>query len=205
MITIPGFHQGKVFTKYQVISWFEENYPKIKKATVAASLIQLSTNMQGRVHYSPKPGEDDLFFQEKSGHFRLYDPATDPPPIYEAAPQETSEETSRFPGDDQQDMGGAPKIALHEYSSEFSLMTIIREGVPMTLEQLGQQADAKQAVKQTGLEAVAALMGWNLWPEYEFEPWRSFEAEAGSDSGSTSEGKKTFVEAGCSVDEWNHT
>lgn len=60
--------------------FFTTHYPKIKEGTVAAHLIRFSTNAPSRVHNHPKPGEDNLF-QLDGSHFRLYDPATDPPPI----------------------------------------------------------------------------------------------------------------------------
>jgi endonuclease len=81
---------GQSFTRQQAIDWFGQNYPKIKKGTVHCHLIRLSTNAPTRLHYSAKPEEDDVFFQLDGSHFRLYDPAHDPPPIREAktAPDE---------------------------------------------------------------------------------------------------------------------
>ncbi len=76
-----GLKPGEVFTRDRVVSWFAQNYPKIKVSTISAHLLRLSTNAPSRVHYHPKAGEDDLFYQIDSGHFRLYDAAADPPPI----------------------------------------------------------------------------------------------------------------------------
>ena len=76
----PGQH----FNKQQAIGWFADHYPKIKKGTITAHLIRLSTNAQSRVHYNAKPHEDDLFFQLDGSRFRLYDPKQDPQPIYSA-------------------------------------------------------------------------------------------------------------------------
>ena len=76
--------EGAVFSKQQAINWFAKNYPKIKPGTVTAHLIRLSTNAPTRTHYSAKPGEDDVFFQVDGSHFRLYQPAQDPSPIYTA-------------------------------------------------------------------------------------------------------------------------
>jgi endonuclease len=72
---------GQVITRDAIVNWFSTRYPKIKEGTVAAHLIRLSTNAPSRHHYSAKPGEDDVFFQTDGSHFRLYDPAKDPPPI----------------------------------------------------------------------------------------------------------------------------
>lgn len=73
---------GQPFTKQQAIDWFAEHYPKIKTGTITAHLVRLSTNAQSRLHYNPKPNQDDLFFQLDGGHFRLYDPNQDPAPIH---------------------------------------------------------------------------------------------------------------------------
>jgi hypothetical protein len=43
----------------------------------------MSTNAPSRVHYNvSSQGEDDLLYQIDSQRFRLYDPSSDPPPIY---------------------------------------------------------------------------------------------------------------------------
>ncbi len=86
MVEDLGLEKGEILSKDQVVAWFAEHYPKIKRGTVSAHLTRLSTNAPSRVHYGAKPTDDDLFFKvDKSGrsHFRLYDPESDPPPIYE--------------------------------------------------------------------------------------------------------------------------
>ncbi len=81
MVTEMPITPGQVVTKDAVLNWFATHYPKIKEGTVAAHLIRLSTNAPSRLHYSAKPGDDDVFFQLDGSHFRLYHPANDPPPI----------------------------------------------------------------------------------------------------------------------------
>lgn len=81
MVNEMPISAGQVVTKDAVLGWFATHFPKIKEATVAAHLIRLSTNAPSRIHYSAKSGEDDVFFRLDGSHFRLYDPATDPPPI----------------------------------------------------------------------------------------------------------------------------
>lgn len=50
---------------------------------ISAHLLRLSTNAPSRIHYGVNSiGEDDLFYQIDSNQFRLYDPKTDPSPIY---------------------------------------------------------------------------------------------------------------------------
>ena len=73
---------GTVFSKQDAVAWFRSKYPKIKTGTVTAHLIRLSTNAQSRTHYNAKSGEDDVLYQIDGSHFRLYQPAQDPPPVY---------------------------------------------------------------------------------------------------------------------------
>lgn len=89
MIPALGIEQDQVFTRDQARSWFKENYPKIKEGTIAAHLLRFSVNAPSRVHFSAKPGEDDVFFQLDGSHFRLYSQLKDPPPIYEKSSNES--------------------------------------------------------------------------------------------------------------------
>jgi len=78
-----------VLTREEVSRWFESKYPKIKPATISAHLSKLSINAPSRVYYGVNlSGDDDLFFQIDGGHYRLYKPLTDPPPIYEKRTEE---------------------------------------------------------------------------------------------------------------------
>jgi len=75
--------EGGHFSRREIVSWFNDNYPKIKKGTITAHLIALSTNAPSRVHYKVKStGEHDLLFQIDSSNFRLYDKEKDSQPIY---------------------------------------------------------------------------------------------------------------------------
>jgi endonuclease len=82
MVEAFDLQNGQSFLKLRAIDWFSQNYPKIKRGTITAHLIRLSTNSVNRLHYKPKPGEDDLFFQVDSNHFRLYNFELDPLPIH---------------------------------------------------------------------------------------------------------------------------
>jgi Endonuclease NucS C-terminal domain len=74
---------GGHFTRQEILNWFQGNYPKIKKGTVNAHLIVMSTNAPSRVHHNISPGgADDLLFQMDRSNFRLYARDSDPPPIY---------------------------------------------------------------------------------------------------------------------------
>jgi hypothetical protein len=85
MLEQLGLQGGQVISKEKAIRWFADRYPKIKQATISAHLIRFSTNAPSRLHYNARPGEEDLLFQIDGGHFRRYDPAKDPPPIYEGS------------------------------------------------------------------------------------------------------------------------
>ena len=76
--------QEDIIRREDVFAWFKNKYPKIKDGTISAHLLQASINAPSRVHYNVNPnGEDDLFYQIDSQRFRLYNPSTDPAPIYE--------------------------------------------------------------------------------------------------------------------------
>jgi len=79
-----------VFSRETTKNWFKEHYPKIKDGTVNAHLLRMSVNAPSRVHHSLVKGEDDLFYQIDSQKFRLYDPKTDPTPVYDAEDPESS-------------------------------------------------------------------------------------------------------------------
>jgi hypothetical protein len=81
MVREIGLRPSDIIDRDQVTRWFAKRFPLVKEGTIAAHLIRLSTNAPSRLHYSPKPKDDDLFFQLESGRFRLYDSATDPAPI----------------------------------------------------------------------------------------------------------------------------
>lgn len=82
---------GQTISRDQAVSWFAQNYPKIKRSTVTAHLLRLSTNAPSRVHHNAKPA-DDLFFQTDSDHYRLFHAATDPAPIYSSSEDLASRE-----------------------------------------------------------------------------------------------------------------
>ena len=83
MVKEKELKPDEMITRDEVISWFAENYPQIKKTTIAAHLLKMSTNAHSRIHYNVNlNGQDDLFFQIDSQKFRLFKPESDPNPIY---------------------------------------------------------------------------------------------------------------------------
>lgn len=81
MVEALQLKDGMTFTRQQAINWFAHYFPKIKSGTISAHLIRLSTNAQSRTHYNAKPFDDDVFYQQDNGHYRLFDSSTDPAPI----------------------------------------------------------------------------------------------------------------------------
>lgn len=84
LIERKPLREGGHFSRKEIISWFGTKYPKIKKGTINAHLVLLSTNATSRVHYNVNPnGSHDLLYQLDSSNFRLYDKENDSVPIYE--------------------------------------------------------------------------------------------------------------------------
>lgn len=104
---------GQQFTKRQVVDWFSRNYPRVKVGTVSAHLIKLSTNAPSRHHYNARPG-DDVFFQLDRGHFRLYEPKTDPAPIYEPTVTTGNSTSGAQGGGDEPEPTGSAEFAYEE-------------------------------------------------------------------------------------------
>jgi len=75
---------GQTFTRSDVVRWFAEHYPKIKRATVNIHVDGMSTNNTIRKHHqNVKPGSGhDLFYKLGPDQFRLWNQETDPAPLY---------------------------------------------------------------------------------------------------------------------------
>lgn len=101
MVNQKNLTRDKIISRNDVILWFQENYPKIKKGTITAHLLKMSTNAHSRIHYNVNSdGHDDLFFQIDSQNFRLYEPGVDPQPIYSREEEiQTEEEVADEPNE----------------------------------------------------------------------------------------------------------
>ena len=109
------------FTRAEILSWFKEKYPKLKQASINAHLTIMSTNAPSRLHHSLKPnGEDDFLFQMDRSTFRLYDKATDPPPIYKSETDGNGLEE----GDSEED-GDEGNSEGHEFAYEKDLKNFL--------------------------------------------------------------------------------
>ena len=93
MIVDLDIQEGQVIKRDEIHSWFKTNYPLVKPGTVSAHLLKMSINAPSRIHYYVDPnGNDDLLFQIDSKKFRLYNPNSDPDPIYIRQEEEGEQE-----------------------------------------------------------------------------------------------------------------
>lgn len=76
-----NYKMGETINKEEIVEWFSKNYPKIKSNTVGCHIIKFTTNHRTRVHYGATP-KNDLLFQLADKRLRLYNPNSDPKPIY---------------------------------------------------------------------------------------------------------------------------
>ena len=76
---------GETIERQQIVRWFRDNYPKIKSNTVSAHITKFTTNHHTRKHYQATPQFDKLF-QLQDKRLRLYNPESDPKPIYPSDP-----------------------------------------------------------------------------------------------------------------------
>lgn len=77
--------EGQVFHKAEAVAWFAERYPRIKSTTVKLHIEGMAINngTQRKHHLNIRPGSGhDLFFKLGSDQFRLWDPKSDPAPVY---------------------------------------------------------------------------------------------------------------------------
>ena len=83
MVSDLSLQKGDILERDRINSWFKQKYPLIKPGTISAHLLKLSINAPSRIHYNvDQNGKDDLLYQIDSKKFRLYNPSSDPDPIY---------------------------------------------------------------------------------------------------------------------------
>jgi len=121
MVATLQVNKGQTITKSEIESWFQKNYPKIKKGTITSYLVRMSTNAPGRIHHNPKP-YDDFFFQLDGSRFRLYDSTTDPPPISNTGEPSTSKGSS---ADTIEDSSISDSEAASEFAYESDLKNFL--------------------------------------------------------------------------------
>lgn len=75
---------GQIFDKKYAVDWFGQQYPDIRPTTIQMHVEGMAVNSLTRKHHpNIKVGSNhDLFYKVGPGRFRLWDPKSDPAPIY---------------------------------------------------------------------------------------------------------------------------
>jgi hypothetical protein len=107
---------GQIFEKKQAVDWFAKHYPNIKPTTVQMHVEGMAINSGARKHHhniKPNSGHN-LFFKTAPGKFRLWEPTTDPQPIYrEQISADVDNVTDDISEDDQSETnGGSQEFAF---------------------------------------------------------------------------------------------
>jgi hypothetical protein len=111
---------GDTLNKEEIVNWFSQNYPKIKSNTVGCHIIKFTTNHRTRIHYGAS-SKFDMLFQLTDKRLRLYNPESDPKPIYKK--DEIIEEDS-------------DEKKVYEDSSQFAYESHLRDYLVNNLHQI---------------------------------------------------------------------
>lgn len=128
---------GQVFKKSEVTQWFDENYPNIKPNTVAMHVEGFATNNgRHRSHHKnirPETGWD-LFFKLGPGEFRLFEPESDPAPLYDlsdTATQKTENDTNGSEEDLVERFEEIDAEELREFAYEQDLQNFLAKNIEL--------------------------------------------------------------------------
>jgi RecB family endonuclease NucS len=101
---------NQTFSKSDVVPWFGEHYPKVKRNTVGMHVEGMSINNALRKHHpSIKAGSGhDLFFKLGPDRYRLWSQDNDDQPLYKAELEKnvTADQASSIEDDEEADNGG---------------------------------------------------------------------------------------------------
>jgi hypothetical protein len=110
---------GQIFDKASVAKWFATHYPKIKRNTVHMHVEGMSVNNTVRKHHpSIRRGTGyDLFYKLGPDQFRLWNPETDPAPLYKQDIEKRNAENGdsapvKAEAEAEQDVEGAREFAF---------------------------------------------------------------------------------------------
>lgn len=122
---------GVVFTGERAVSWFAQNYPKLKVGSIKAHLVQASTNDSSRLHHPSTNTTDDLLFRVASQEFRIYVPGQDPAPIHELIAGDTARqmEHQQDYGNDELEVESAAEPGSSEFLLERDLQRYLAENL----------------------------------------------------------------------------
>jgi len=143
---------GQVFEKRDATDWFAKKYPNIRPTTVQMHVEGMAINSGARKHHpniKPSSGHD-LFFKVGPGKFRLWEPGTDPKPIYPEQTIKGTDEATDEPGDDDQDADDDQDTAIG--SQEFAFEKDLRNYLSKNLESLEKGLTLFQDEEFSGVE-----------------------------------------------------
>ena len=115
--------RGQFYTRSQIIERYRAAYPDFKRSTVARRLEIMCVNILNRDPRA-KPGAGlDLFFKESSDQIRLWEPDTDPAPIYRADLESrrtlTHIDSEQYESTESEDEQGGDTFALEKDLQNF--------------------------------------------------------------------------------------
>jgi endonuclease len=122
--------RGQLYTKSQIIDRFRADYPDYKRSTVDTRLRIMCVNIANRDPRA-KPGNGrDLFFKESADQIRLWEPDSDPPPIYRADLESKVSTITEDSGEDESDapesIQGGDTFALEKDLQNFLVRNLHR-------------------------------------------------------------------------------
>lgn len=103
---------GETITKEEIVDWFSRNYPKIKSNTVGCHITKFTTNHRTRIHYGATP-KFDMLFQLPDRRLRIYNPESDPKPIYR------KDEIIDNDSDEKQDVDDSSQFAYESHLRDY--------------------------------------------------------------------------------------
>lgn len=79
---LPLKPKDATIRRQEIIDWVNETYPGFSSTTITNWLTRMITNAPGRLNWPTGIKELDIFYKLQNGMLRLYNPNTDPRPIY---------------------------------------------------------------------------------------------------------------------------
>lgn len=137
---------GQRFTRDDAVAWFHDNYPALSANTVGLHLRGMSTNVatRGNNHAHIRAGEGwDLFFKLSPNEYRLYDAATDPPPVYRSTPSEDDTDTAPDALEDD-GKAGTSEFAMESHLRDYLCkhLEVVEPGLRLSEETEGVEFNA---------------------------------------------------------------
>jgi len=130
MLAAWALQPGEVFTASRAIDWFATHYPKLKRGSIRAHLVQASTNDRSRLHHSATNATDDLLFKVASGEYRLYEHGKDPAPIHELVQGDVARQEQRGEeGGDDSPFVGEPQPGSTSFALEQDLQRYLADNL----------------------------------------------------------------------------